>query len=172
MGIQILAGITIAGVFGACGSKLNAEIAEIAAKIKASPFWGKPIGGSGGTCFIAGTLISTQEGLVPIENIKTGDTVYSFNEEIQEVSEQVVEETFVRESNELVYIEVGDEIITTTPEHPFYVPQKGFVNAIDLRAGDYLWTVNGEYVIIEKIQHELLESPVKVYNFRVGKDHT
>ncbi len=78
----------------------------------------------------------------------------------------------MHESDELVHIQVGDEIITTTPEHPFYVPRKGFVNAIDLRAGDTLWTVNGEYVIIEKIQHEIIESPVKVYNFRVANTHT
>ena len=125
-----------------------------------------------GTCFVAGTLISTSTGSVPIENIKAGDVVYSFDEETQEVSEQVVEETFIRESNELVHIKVGDETITTTPEHPFYMPKKGFVNAINLRAGDTLWTINGEYVIIEKIQHEILESPVKVYNFRVAQNHT
>ena len=54
----------------------------------------------------------------------------------------------------------------------FYVPQKGFTRAIELRAGDELYTVNGEYVVIEKIQHEILESPVKVYNFRVADYHT
>lgn len=31
---------------------------------------------------------------------------------------------------------------------------------------------NGEYVIIEKIEHELLESPVLVYNFEVEDFHT
>ncbi len=78
----------------------------------------------------------------------------------------------MHESDELVHIQVGDETITTTPEHPFYIPQKGFVDAVDLRAGDQLLTVNGKYVIVEQIQHELFESPVKVYNFRVEKNHT
>lgn len=32
--------------------------------------------------------------------------------------------------------------------------------------------MNGEYVIIEEIQHEILESPITVYNFRVSNDHT
>ena len=41
-----------------------------------------------------------------------------------------------------------------------------------LRAGDILVTVNGEYVVIEKIQHEIMESPIKVYNFQVEKYHT
>lgn len=29
--------------------------------------------------------------------------------------------------------------------------------------GDILVLVNGEYVVVEKNQHELLENPVKVY---------
>ena len=60
----------------------------------------------------------------------------------------------------------------TTPEHPFYVPVKGWTNAADLRAGDILVTVNGEYKVVEKIQHELLESPIQVYNFEVEDFHT
>ena len=32
--------------------------------------------------------------------------------------------------------------------------------------------VNGEYVVVEKIQHELLESPIHVYNFNVAGFHT
>ncbi len=125
-----------------------------------------------GGCFVAGTLISTPKGLIPIENIEAGDHVYSFNEETQEVSEQLVEQTFIRKISELIHITIGDETITTTPEHPFYMPQKGFVDAVDLRAGDQLLTVNGKYVIVEQIQHELFESPVKVYNFRVAENHT
>ena len=66
----------------------------------------------------------------------------------------------------------GDEEITTTPFHPFYVPQKGWTSAVDLRAGDILVTVNGEYVILEKVQHEILENPVTVYNFEVEDFHT
>lgn len=31
---------------------------------------------------------------------------------------------------------------------------------------------SGEYVIVEKIQHEILEFPVKVYNFEVADFHT
>ena len=125
-----------------------------------------------GKCFVAGTLVLAVSGLIPIENVRAGDKVYSFNADTQEVSKNNVEETFVRESNELVHITVNGETISSTPDHPFYVPQKGFVRAINLRAGDILWSVNGEYVVVEKVQHEILESPVKVFNFRVADNHT
>ena len=65
----------------------------------------------------------------------------------------------------------GEEIVCTT-EHPFYSPVKGWTAACKLRAGDILVTVNGEYVVVEKVQHEILESPVKVYNFEVEGFHT
>ena len=35
-----------------------------------------------------------------------------------------------------------------------------------------LVTVNGEYVVVEKVQHEILESSIKVYNFEVEDFHT
>ena len=46
------------------------------------------------------------------------------------------------------------------------------MKAENLRARDILCTVNGEYVIVEQTQHEILESPVTVYNFRVAENHT
>ena len=67
---------------------------------------------------------------------------------------------------------VNDEEIVSTPNHPFYSPVKGWTKAINLRAGDILVTVNGEYVVVEKVQHEILENPVQVYNFEVEDYHT
>ena len=78
----------------------------------------------------------------------------------------------MNETDELVYVTVDGEEIVTTPSHPFYVPRQGWTDAIHLKAGDILLTVNGEYVVVEKVQHELLEIPVTVYNFEVEDFHT
>ena len=67
---------------------------------------------------------------------------------------------------------VNGETITCTNEHPFYSPVKGWMAACQLRAGDVLVMLNGEYVVVEQVQHELLESPVAVYNFEVAEFHT
>lgn len=128
--------------------------------------------GLGGTCFVAGTPVVTALGLVPIETIAVGDMVQSFDADTRVVSEKMVEEIFVRENSELIHVKVGSETISVTPEHPFYVAKKGFVEAAKLRAGDVLYTVSGEYVVVEQVQHEILESPIKVYNFRVADNHT
>ena len=46
-------------------------------------------------------------------------------------------------------IYVDGEKIITTPEHPFYVPQKGWVKSVNLRAGEILVFRSGKYVTIE-----------------------
>ena len=42
------------------------------------------------------------------------------------------------------------------PEHPFYAPTKGWTEAIHLCAGDKLVNHNGEMVVVEQVQHEIL----------------
>ena len=123
-------------------------------------------------CFIAEILIETAEGKKPIEEIKAGDMVLAENPETGEIAYKRVVQTFENESYELVHVFVNGEEIITTPSHPFYVPKLGWTSAIKLRAGDILVLSNGEYVVVEVVQHEILESPVKVYNFEVEDFHT
>jgi hypothetical protein len=123
-------------------------------------------------CFVAGTLVLTVAGTVAIETIQAGDMVWAWDEETGEVAPKEVVETYVNETYELIHVFVDGEEIITTPAHPFYSPVKGWTNAVHLRAGDILVLVNGEYVIVEKVQHEILETPVTVYNFAVEDYHT
>ena len=123
-------------------------------------------------CFVAGTLVVAENGNVPIEQIKVGDFVWAWGEETDDVALKQVVETYINETTELTHVFVNGEEIIATPTHPFYCPTKGWTDAAHLRAGDILVLVNGEYVVVEKVQHELLESPVKVYNFQVEEYHT
>ena len=125
-----------------------------------------------GKCFVAGTPVLTSAGYVLIEDIEVGDKVWSENPETGEKELKEVVQAFVNETDELVHIHVNGEEIITTPEHPFYVPKKGWVGAIDLRAGNILVLQSGEYVVVELVQHEILESPITVYNFEVEDFHT
>ena len=123
-------------------------------------------------CFIAGTLVYAQAGQVPIEQIDAGEYVWAWDEETGDVALKQVVETYINETDELTHIHVCGEEIVCTPSHPFYSPVKGWTSACKLRAGDILVLVNGEYVVVEKVQHELLESPIEVFNFQVQDYHT
>lgn len=125
-----------------------------------------------GTCFVAGTLVETENGSLPIEQITAGMLVYAIDPETGETALKPVVRTFRNTTAGWVHITVNDETLTYTPEHPFYVPKKGWTSAVDLRAGDILVMLNGEYVVVEQVQHELLETSETTYNFEVKGFHT
>ena len=65
----------------------------------------------------------------------------------------------------------GEEIITTET-HPFYVNNRGFVNAGELAIGDKLLNSNCNVLLVENHSVELTDEPTKVYNFQVEDFHT
>lgn len=131
------------------------------------------IAGAGASlgCFVAGTEVSTVSGSVPIEDIQIGDKVLARNDKTGEVEEKEVTNTFAEQTGETVKITADGEEIEATTGHPFYAEHRGYVAASQLRAGDILVDVNGEKRVVEKIQHEILEKPVNVYNLEVADDH-
>ena len=120
-------------------------------------------------CFVAGTLVATEDGHKPIE---VGDKVLSANPETGEIAYKTVEETYINETDEFIHVHVNGETISATPNHPFYVDKFGWILAKNLRAGDILVLSNGEFVVVEWVQHEILENPINVYNFEVQDFHS
>ena len=179
-GAALGAGVAYAGsvVSAASSVKSTEEFAEYGKSALISTVAGAVVGTVAGainaatSCFVAGTPVLTEDGDKPIEDVTVGDYVWAWDEATGTTELKQVVETYVNETSELTHIFVNGEEIVATPTHPFYCPVKGWTDAAHLRAGDILVLVNGEYVVVEKIQHELLENPVKVYNFQVQDYHT
>ena len=125
-------------------------------------------------CFIAGTLIAIETGFAGIESIKPGDLVLSTNADTMETGYKKVLEKYVRKTRELVHIIAGGEEIVSTPDHPYYVAGRGFVNACQLCIGSPLLDADGRVLETEQIYKEYLEEDeeVTVYNFQVEDWHT
>lgn len=127
---------------------------------------------TGNLCFVAGTQIVTEDGSKNIEDIEIGDLVYSKDTLSGETGYKKVVQVFCNETTELLHVQIGDEIITTTPKHPFWVEGYGFKEAALLETGDLVETTEGELLPVSGVWLEYLDEPVLVYNFEVEDWHT
>ncbi len=127
--------------------------------------------GTGIVCFVAGTKVSTPKGLVNIEDLKIGDTVYSYNEETGKVEEKEILETYVNNANviETITFENGEKV-ESTEVHQYYVVGKGWIQAKDLVEGDKVLTQ--DKTICKVVRNQIKRTEIiKVYNFNVSDNH-
>jgi len=104
-------------------------------------------------CFVEGTLIWTNDGFKPIENIKVGDMVLTHTNNYKPVYK-----TIRKKTNKLCDIKIsGSEIITTTENHPFYVRKKKLV-----------WDNNTRSNWVQLEEPEWLEVSKLNKDYRVG----
>ncbi|MDE7182766.1 MAG: InlB B-repeat-containing protein [Clostridia bacterium] len=127
-------------------------------------------------CFPAGTGVLAVKAngaveKVAIEDIKVGDRVMSYNEATGSTEVKAVTQTFTSTHEEVVKVtHSGGQTITSSVGHRYYT-QRGWIGAEDLRAGDILQLVNGDTVVVESVQHEILENSQTLYNFEVDGNH-
>lgn len=81
--------------------------------------------GGGGSCFIAGTLVSLQNSFKEIEKIQVGDIVLSYNEENHQNEYSRVLQTMIHNTTEEIYdLYIEDETLSVTGIHRFYIKRK------------------------------------------------
>lgn len=130
---------------------------------------------SGSACFVAGTLVETDTGLKPIEQLRNGDLVWSRNDSnfnyeysavigTKQTENQVIHKIIVKNEENL------EDTIFTTEEHPFWIKDKGWLKAALLLSGMKLLDRNNR--IIEVLSHERLAYTDTVYNIEVENTHT
>ncbi len=126
-----------------------------------------------GNCFIAGTLVTTVDGLKPIEDIEVGDEVLAYDPETGEQAYKPVVRLFRNTTDKWYHVYVNEQDITCTAEHPFYVADLGaFVPAKDLKVGQSVLLADGSCAVIDGILVEELSTPETTYNFEVEDYHT
>jgi intein/homing endonuclease len=89
-------------------------------------------------CFIAGTKITLPNGEYKnIEDVKVGETVLTYNEKMQITEVGVVGDLKAHIVDSVIDLTFDNvNLITTTSEHPFFVKNKGWVEAKNLKKGD------------------------------------
>ncbi|HPB33356.1 MAG TPA: DNA gyrase subunit A, partial [Caldisericia bacterium] len=97
-----------------------------------------------GECFIKGTLISTPRGLIPIEEIKIGDKVYTQN------GIETVTELYMMPEQNLIEIELENGIRNISTKGQMFKVLTNDLNFIwkraeDLKSDDYIVIKSGEF---------------------------
>lgn len=90
-------------------------------------------------CLVAGTLVITDQGPVPIEDIRVGHRVLSYNHTLNCPEFEEVIETHLRHASDLVTVEYEGGSMQCTPDHEFWT-QRGYVKACNLNQEDTLLT--------------------------------
>ncbi len=149
-------------------------------------------------CFKEGTLVETENGLKPIEEIEVGDKVLAYNEDTGEQAYKKVVRLFRNQTEEWCTVKVkpenGQETfeIVSTPGHKYYLPDniqnrdlgkhleyigyaelsKKWVSAESLKNGDRVLLFDGTYGIIQSVKVNKLTKLETTYNFEVEDFHT
>lgn len=133
-------------------------------------------GGGGRSCFVAGTLITTDASFKSIEQIQKGDIVLSYNERLGLNEYSEVLQTMIHNTIEPIYtLYIKDEQLRVTGIHRFLVTNKitcgvpQWVHAADLRVGQWVLFADGTWHVIHKIEINI-EHQI-VYNFEVSHNH-
>jgi hypothetical protein len=137
--------------------------------------------------FAPTTKVTTALGFTAIASLAIGTPVLAFNEQTGDTGYYPITQTHKNQDEAITYLNISDETIETTPNHPFYVSKpvdntkrptiKGhedlsqrWVGAGDLKVGDQIKQAGGKDGTVNFVQ--TLAKPATMYNLTVAQAHT
>jgi len=134
-------------------------------------------------CFVTGTLVLTPTGYIAIEELQKGDTVLSYNHDLQKgveanfspLVEANIAAVVSRKVNGMMRVELaGGTTIQVTREHPFYAPDESRYKPIgEFKHGERLGRIGRddklETIVVTGI--EAVRGEFTVYNLSVESSH-
>ncbi len=123
-------------------------------------------------CFVAGTKITLLDGEYKnIEDVVVGEKVLTYNELTGETELGIVGDLKIHNVEDVIDLVFDDTtLLTTTPEHPFFVKEKGWVEAKNLQEGDVCIKDDKTDITIISVKEDV--SSHTVYNLlSVSENH-
>ena len=130
-------------------------------------------GGGGYGCFPPGTVVKTPSGGMPIQSIRVGSTVTSFNDQTNKIENSSVSNIYKVHRTFYFSIIAGGYHVDVTAEHPFYTGGGKYKEAQNLKAGDVLYVDQNNNLIPTVVAQNLkVNEPTDAYNMTVDNTHT
>ena len=137
--------------------------------------------------FTPDTPVLTRAGLLPIASLTLGQDVLAYNEAKGQNEYQPIQQVFVNQDPQITFLQVDQELVTTTPEHPFYVKEHSdtetrpkpvghedlndhWVGAGHLKIGDKIQRADGGFGVVRYVN--TVTQTRTMYNLEVKDAHT
>jgi len=109
-------------------------------------------------CFVAGTLVETEDGFRPIESLKIGDMVLSKDVDTGDITYKEIVNIIPAHNRVIWDVTVSgadgnSEAFKTTDNHPWWVPEIGWLETQDLQAGMLVETADGQLIEVTSVQN-------------------
>lgn len=121
-----------------------------------------------GSCFVAGTTVTTSQGSRPIEAIVAGDLVLSRDVGTGELCFMPVVAATQRKPAKTVILKVNEEELHATSSHLLWVSGKGWTKAGEIEVGDLLHSAAEPAVVMGTTPSDVLPT----HNLVVADHHT
>lgn len=133
-------------------------------------------------CLVAGTQVETPNGLVPIEDIKLGDTVLAFDEHTGKVAPEKIT-ALIRPDPEATFaVKLVDashhlDVFRASADHPWLLATGEWKDTSKLKAGDRVRTATGIALSVASViptgkREQTYNLTVDgLHTYLIGKDH-
>jgi len=127
--------------------------------------------GAGLKCsFSSDTLVATDAGEKAIGSLVIGDKVLAYDQQSGTTGNYAIQAVLVHDDPEIEYLRIEGEWLQTTPEHPFFSQEQGWVAAGELRPGQHIRKADGSYGQVQTV--EVVQQQKQMYNLTVEQAHT
>tara|TARA_B100001093_G_C26789377_1_gene998275 strand:- start:606 stop:1814 length:1209 start_codon:yes stop_codon:yes gene_type:complete len=120
-------------------------------------------------CFASGTFIDTPSGIREIQTLLVGEEVWGYDHKSDKRVKRKILRTLNRMSPDYYEIQIEDEIIKVTGEHPFWVDGLGYTPVRELSNESLMLNASGSLVPLT--QSILNKESITVYNITVEGTH-
>lgn len=120
--------------------------------------------------FSADTVVATASGGKSIASLKVGDLVFAYDELLKTTAAYTVTAVLVHQDPVIVSLGIDNDLITTTPEHPFFTQEHGWLPTGALTIGTHIRKANGDFGTVRFLK--VVRQTQQMYNLTVAQAHT